>query len=52
MATKPNFLIIVTDDQGYGDLTAFNHHAPDVRTPNSERLQELYATWSKEVDGD
>ena len=38
MGTKPNFLIIVTDDQGYGDLTAFSHHAPDVQTPNMDRL--------------
>ena len=27
---KPNILIIVTDDQGYGDLSAFEHHAPHV----------------------
>ncbi len=54
MTSKPNFLIIVTDDQGYGDLTAFSHHAPDVQTPNmdrlAERLQELYKAWSEEVD--
>jgi len=35
---KPNFLIIVTDDQGYADLSAFKHHAPDVQTPNMDRL--------------
>ena len=35
---KPNILIIVTDDQGYADLSAFKHHAPDVRTPNMDRL--------------
>lgn len=34
----PNFLIIVTDDQGYADLSAFKHHAPDVHTPNIDRL--------------
>ena len=34
----PNFLIIVTDDQGYADLSAFKHHAPDVHTPNMDRL--------------
>ena len=38
MTSKPNILIIVTDDQGYGDLTAFSHHAPDVQTPNMDRL--------------
>jgi hypothetical protein len=36
--SSPNFLIIVTDDQGYGDLGAFKHHAPDVRTPNMDRI--------------
>jgi arylsulfatase A-like enzyme len=35
---KPNFLIIVTDDQGYADLSAFKHHAEDVHTPNMDRL--------------
>ncbi|MEO1983296.1 MAG: sulfatase-like hydrolase/transferase, partial [Fuerstiella sp.] len=35
---KPNFLIIVTDDQGYADLSAFEHHASDVHTPNTDRL--------------
>ena len=47
MGTKPNFLIIVTDDQGYGDLTAFNHHAPDVQTPNMDRLAERGVLFSQ-----
>ena len=34
----PNILIIVTDDQGYADLSAFRHHATDVHTPNMDRL--------------
>ncbi len=34
----PNFLIIVTDDQGYANLSAFKHHAEDVHTPNMDRL--------------
>ena len=37
-ATKPNILVIVTDDQGYADLSAFEHHAADVKTPNMDRL--------------
>ncbi len=37
-ATKPNILVIVTDDQGYADLSAFKHHAQDVHTPNMDRL--------------
>ncbi len=38
--TKPNILVIVTDDQGYADLSAFNHHAPDIRTPNMDRISQ------------
>jgi arylsulfatase A-like enzyme len=33
---KPNFLLIFTDDQGYGDVSA--HGSPDVRTPNMDRI--------------
>jgi len=50
-ATSPNILVIVTDDQGYADLSAFGHHAPDVHTSNMDRLAargvlftEAYAT--------
>jgi arylsulfatase A-like enzyme len=35
-APKPNFLLIFTDDHGYGDVSAY--HASDVRTPNIDRL--------------
>ena len=35
---KPNILVIVTDDQGYADLSAYQHSAPDVKTPNMDRL--------------
>jgi len=35
---KPNILVIVTDDQGYADLSAYDHSAPDVKTPNMDRL--------------
>lgn len=35
-ATKPNFLVILTDDQGYGDVSAYG--ARDVRTPNIDRI--------------
>ncbi len=37
-ADQPNVLIIVTDDQGYADLSAYQHHAKDVHTPNMDRL--------------
>jgi arylsulfatase A-like enzyme len=33
---QPNFLVIVTDDQGIGDLGCYGH--PEVRTPNLDRL--------------
>ena len=32
----PNFLVIVSDDQGMGDVACFG--APDVKTPNLDRL--------------
>jgi arylsulfatase A-like enzyme len=32
----PNFILIFTDDHGYGDVSAY--HASDVRTPNIDRL--------------
>lgn len=33
---RPNFICILTDDQGYGDVSAYG--ATDVRTPNIDRL--------------
>jgi len=33
---RPNFLVIVTDDQGIGDVGCYEH--PEVRTPNLDRL--------------
>ncbi len=35
-AAKPNILIILTDDQGRGDYSAFGTR--DIRTPNMDRL--------------
>jgi arylsulfatase len=34
--SKPNFIIIFTDDQGYQDLGCFG--SPDIRTPNIDQL--------------
>src|ERR1700733_8259534 len=34
--TKPNVILIVTDDQGYGDLSC--HGNPVLKTPNLDRL--------------
>lgn len=33
---RPNFLVILTDDQGYGDVSAYG--SADVRTPNIDRI--------------
>ena len=33
---RPNVVLIVTDDVGYGDLGSYG--APDIRTPNIDRL--------------
>ena len=35
-AAKPNFLIIFTDDQGYGDVSTY--HDSDVQTPHLDQL--------------
>ena len=35
-ASKPNFLIVFTDDHGYGDVSTYG--ATDVRTPNIDRI--------------
>ncbi len=33
---RPNFILIFTDDQGYGDVSAYGRS--DVRTPNIDRI--------------
>ena len=38
MATKPNFVIIFTDDQGYEDLGCFGSH--NVATPRIDKMAE------------
>ncbi len=35
---KPNIIFILTDDQGYGDISA--HGNPVLKTPNLDRLRE------------
>ncbi len=36
MSDRPNVVIVVTDDQGYGDLGC--HGNPHIRTPNMDAL--------------
>ncbi len=36
--SRPNFLVILCDDLGYGDLGCFGH--PRIRTPHLDRLAE------------
>lgn len=51
VASKPNIVLIITDDVGYGDLGSYG--APDIRTPNIDslakngtRLTQFYANGS------
>jgi arylsulfatase A len=40
----PNFIIILTDDQGYGDLGSYGH--PTLRTPNLDRMAIEGQRWT------
>src|SRR5437667_9356954 len=48
IAQRPNVVLIITDDVGYGDFSSYG--APDIRTPNIDglakdgvRLTDFYA---------
>lgn len=40
----PNFIVIFTDDQGYGDLGSFGH--PTIRTPSLDRMAAEGQRWT------
>jgi len=40
----PNFIIILADDQGYGDLGSYGH--PTLRTPNLDRMAAEGQRWT------
>jgi arylsulfatase A-like enzyme len=42
--SKPNFVIILADDLGYGDLGCFGH--PTIRTPNLDRMAAEGQKWT------
>ncbi len=44
IARPPNFIIILTDDQGYGDLGSYGH--PTLRTPNIDRMATEGQRWT------
>lgn len=37
-ANKPNIVVIITDDQGYADISFNPHHPPEVSTPHMDAL--------------
>lgn len=43
-AAPPNFLIILADDHGYGDVSTY--HASDVQTPNIDRIGQEGMTFT------
>ena len=42
--TRPNFLVLCTDDQGIGDVGCYGH--PEVKTPNLDRLAQSGARFT------
>jgi arylsulfatase A-like enzyme len=43
-ARPPNFVLILTDDQGYGDLGSYGH--PTLRTPNIDAIAAEGQRWT------
>ena len=43
-ASKPNFIVILADDMGYGDMGVFGH--PTIRTPNLDKMASEGQKWT------
>lgn len=44
---RPNILLIIVDDQGYADFSAFPNHDPRIHTPNMNRLAKAGMTFTQ-----
>ncbi|MDZ7720782.1 MAG: sulfatase [Balneolaceae bacterium] len=42
--SKPNIIVIFTDDQGYGDLSSYG--APNIRTPHIDKMAAEGQKWT------
>jgi arylsulfatase A-like enzyme len=47
---RPNFVVILCDDLGYGDLGSFGH--PTIRTPNLDRMAAEGQRWTSFYSAD